>query len=145
MKIFRNIILLVVVGVLAVGLLNRLNAQQDSTIYDRDVEIVEMDELLYPTLAQSAAVQGVVVVKVALAQDGRVISAFPLSGGDKLLIDLSLQNARKARFRPNTQKSAIVVYGFKLDSGVCVVPRSFFQLIRPNFVLVTGCKMIPGI
>lgn len=85
-----------------------------------------------------AGVQGAVVVKVTLDDDGKVASAFAISG-NKTLIPDTLANAKRWRFKSNPQKSAVIVYEFRLTEGTCHDnSHSLFQLIHPNFASITA-------
>jgi hypothetical protein len=89
-----------------------------------------------------ARVQGIVVVKVKFEEDGRVSSAFAISG-NKALIPDTLSNARKWRFAPNSQKSVVIVYDFRLTDGACHDnSHSLFQLIHQNFASITACNAV---
>ena len=61
----------------AVGLLamSPLRAQQDTTINDKDMSVIDFDDLKYPSFARQAMIQGVVVVRAKLDNDGRVVDA----------------------------------------------------------------------
>lgn len=108
-------------------------SSQTDMISDNDVEVVHFDnELKYPSLARQARVQGAVVIKVDLDDKGRAVDAAAVSGAG-ILIPPCLKNARNWRFRPNSQKAAVIVYNFKLvinDPGQTI-------LQPPNFVTVT--------
>jgi TonB family protein len=125
--------LLVLSSLISVG------AQQNQTVLDKDVRVVDFDELKYPSVALQARTQGVVVVQVKLDDHGKVTDAMPISGTEVLISD-SLANVRKWRFRPNAQKAAVIVYNFRLASGMSKSGCSHFMLDAPNFVTVTaGC------
>jgi TonB family protein len=127
--------LLVVVGA-------RSSRAQEDTLDDRDVKLVSFADLDYPGLARSARVQGVVVVRVGLDDQGRVASASGVSG-PKVLVDACLANARKWTFKPNARKSAVIIYEFSLDEGACHdASRSLFRLRHFNFASITACTPV---
>ena len=118
------------------------SASQDGPLYDNDVKLVSFEDLPYPPVARMTRVQGVVVVRVSLADDGSVSSALAISG-NKTLIPDTLSNAKKWRFKPNTQKSAVIVYNFTLTEGACHDnSHSLFQLIHQNFASITACSPV---
>jgi TonB family protein len=54
----------------------------------------------YPPEARNAHAQGIVVVKVTVDEQGNVVNASDMCGGNPLLVESSLESARKARFTP---------------------------------------------
>jgi TonB family protein len=130
---------LVACALLLAGASGAVRAQQDDTIDDRDVKLASFVDLAYPVVAKSAKVQGVVVVKVSLDNDGRVLTASAVSGAKALIPD-TLANARKWTFKPNPHKSAVIVYEFKIDEGACHDDsHSLFRLVHFNFASITAC------
>jgi len=115
-------------------------AQDARTISDTNIEAVHIEDLSYPALA-SRFTQGVVVVRVKLDKEGKVVDAAALSGST-LLTRASAQNAKKWRFRPNSESAAIVVYDFRIK-GSCVPGHPSSQMIfyPPNFVTITVCGL----
>src|SRR5580704_8226159 len=91
---------------------------QDEPMYGGDAQLVSFEDLEYPGIARVARVQGVVVVEAKLDDKGNAVAVTALSG-PKSLIAESLSNARKWKFKPNSHKSAIIVYEFRLDDGAC--------------------------
>lgn len=119
-----------------------VRAQEGETIDDRDVKLVSFADLTYPLVAKRARVQGVVVVRVALDDKGRVATASAVSGA-KVLAEASLENARKWTFTPNARKTAIIVYNFVLDEGACHDDSpSLFRLQHFNFASITACTRV---
>jgi TonB family protein len=112
-------------------------AQTDATISDSDMRVVDFQELKYPAIAVNSP--GVVVVRLALDERGKVTSARVLSG-DPFLIPSVVENTKTWRFEPNSQKAAIVVYNFRIE-GFCLADKFSSQMIfyPPNFVTVIGC------
>ena len=69
--------------VLAIALLVSplcLLAQQDQTIQDKDINVVEFNQLKYPPLAQAARIEGVAVIRVKLDSNGKVTDTEVISG-----------------------------------------------------------------
>jgi len=94
------------------------------------------EEINYPLVARLKHIQGVVVVKVKLDDNGVVVSAAAVSGAKDLIQD-SLLNAKKWLFQPNTDKTAIIVYHFKIE-GLCKLPcASQFKFSPPNSATIT--------
>ncbi|MGA9039141.1 MAG: TonB family protein [Terriglobales bacterium] len=135
-------ILILILG-LAVVLCRPVPAQQNpvqAVINYKDVEVVDYEEMKYPTLAQYAPYQseGVVVVQVTLDDEGRIAEAKAISG-NFLLVPEVLANIKKWHFRSTGGKTAIIVYNFRKVAGECHSSSSVFTFQRPNFVTVLGC------
>ena len=131
------------IAVLAVPL--RLGSQSASQggehqrVNDKDATVISFEDMPYPLLACVSSLQGVVVVRASLDQDGKVLSAKAISGPDLLAKD-ALANIRKWHFDPNGNKTAIVVYEFRLIEGECGGTRGqLFVFRQPNQALVVGC------
>jgi TonB family protein len=107
---------------------------------DRIVRLRSFVDLEYPRLARSVAMQGVVVVKATLDDEGNVIDVAGISGALPLL-EAVLPNARQWKFEPNARKSAVIVYAFQVDqNGVCHDnARSLFRLQHFNYATITAC------
>ena len=127
----------VLIGALALALSTVARAQQNEILRPKDIIVTHFEELKYPHAAQTA--EGVVVVRIKYAKHGQVVEAEALSGNEALVPD-SLANVRTWQFRPNTSRTAIVVYNFRISSGVCKTARSFFTFDQPNLVTITACK-----
>ena len=69
-------------------------AQQASTIVDEDTNVIHVEKMYYPPVAQSGHTEGVVVVRGKLDEHGKVVDAEALSGSD-FLVPQSVANARK--------------------------------------------------
>lgn len=127
--------------VLAIALLVSplcLLAQQDQTIQDKDINVVEFNQLKYPPLAQAARIEGVAVIRVKLDSNGKVTDTEVISG-NPLLVLASVDSAKKWVFEPNAQKAAVLVFDFRIE-GVCGnnnVSQMFFR--RPNIASIIGC------
>ena len=137
MKETPRIVMFIVV-LLAISSFGYVRAQQDATINDRDIKLVDFDGLTYPTIARTAHIQGVVVVRVKLDDKGRVRAATAISGAE-ILIPECLTNAKKWRFRSNAQNTAIIVYNFRMTDGITKSGCSHFMLLPPNFATITSC------
>ena len=115
------------------------SAQQEQAVSDEDISVSSFEEMHYPALARAAHRESTVVVLVKLDDDGKVVSARALSGS-KMLISDSLSNARKWRFHPNSNKSAVVIYEFHLVEGKCGSGRNgLFVFREPNVATITTC------
>jgi TonB family protein len=117
---------------------NRVAAQSDSSVLDKDIRVVDFDELKYPPLARASRIEGIVVVRVTLDDTGGVKDAEAISGRD-LLIQDCLTNARKWRFQPNSQKAAVIIYRFEMPGVSCKSVPSLFMFRPRNFVTIIGC------
>ena len=115
-----------------------VQAQQDDFVKDDDINVADFEDLRYYPLAQKAGIQGVVVVRARLDDQGHVLDAVAISGHELLVRDC-LDNLKKWRFRPNTLKSVIVVYNFTLLDGRCKSASSVFSLRGGNSVSIVGC------
>jgi TonB family protein len=117
-----------------------VRAQQSETINDEDIHVVDFVGLAYPTIPQTATVEGVVVIRVRLNEQGKVSEAYAISG-PKLLINASLENAKKWSFEPNAKKAAILIYEFRIR-GECPRDNNSSQFVfeKPNFSTVTACR-----
>jgi TonB family protein len=135
---------LIAFTLLLVGASGAVQGQQDETIDDRDVKLVSFVDLQYPVLAKSARVQGVVVVRVGLDDQGRVTTASALSGPKPLIPDC-LASARRWTFRPNPRKSAIHRLRVQTRRGACHDDtHSLFRLVHFNFASITACVPVIG-
>src|SRR5260370_41377945 len=116
------IVIMLMVGLLAVA--TDGSAQQDQIVNDKDIDVLHFEGMNYPPLARAGRVQGVVVVRVVLDNDGKVVGADAISGNG-ILIPATLANARTWIFRPNNQKSAVIVYNFTFAATGCVVYEKY--------------------
>jgi len=116
-------------------------AQQDQSISDRDIKIVHSEDLRFPRVAEVANVEGVVVVKAALDENGNVTSVVTISG-NPLLLQLSINNALKWKFAPNPERAITIIYNYRLK-GFCRANKESSgpsKLELPNFITITGCR-----
>jgi TonB family protein len=121
-------------------------SQQDRTIYDKDISVIDYEDLDFPALALAARVEGIVVVHVKLDDNGKVLDAEALSG-PTFLVRQSVENARKWRFKPNSKHAVIIVYNFRIE-GACHSIRQGGSASRmifypPNFAAITVCPTPP--
>ncbi len=125
-------------------LVGTLNAQQPGSSHDSDPQLINFEDMVYPPIARVARIEGVVVVQAQLDQAGNVQAVIALSGPNPLVPDC-LSNAKKWKFKPNSQKSAIIVYEFTLDEGACHdASHSLFRLRYANFASITACAPVIG-
>jgi TonB family protein len=113
----------------------------DTTVYDRDVRVVDFADLRYPPVVEIAHIQGVVVIRVKLDEQGQVTATEAISG-ESLLIPACLENAKKWHFKPNPLKTAIIVYNFRIE-GECHRGERSSQMTfyPPNFASIIGCEL----
>ena len=116
--------------------------QQDNTIYDEDVEFVNAAPMEYPPELLHSGVLGTALIKVSIGEDGGVVGASPVAG-NPWLIPRCVSNARKWRFKPNPQKSAIIVYEFRQGDSLCS-GGAYSRIREPNLVEVTVCRELVG-
>jgi len=121
-----------------IGTLSWVRAQQDSPLSDKDIKVVSFEELKYPALARSARIQGAVIVRVRVDDQGRVMEAIAVSGPE-VLIPSALTNVKKWVFEPNARKIALIVYSFTIVDGRCNSDSSLFILQGRNLATVTTC------
>jgi hypothetical protein len=136
--IARNVLL---VACLLVTPVSCVQAQQETTVNDKEISVIDFQELGYPALALQTRTQGLVVVRARLDDDGKVVAASAISGSELLVPDC-LANIKKWRFRPNAHRAAVIVYNFRLSyAAKCKSAGSFFTLEAPNFATVADCAM----
>jgi TonB family protein len=114
-----------------------LAAGQNATIFNEEIKPLSVAPLDYPLAARLTRVQGVVVVRMTLGEDGRVLDSGAISGPEKLVAEC-IANSKKWRFQPNQGRAAVIVYQFKLE-GLCLSgcpSRTTFW--PPNFVTITS-------
>jgi TonB family protein len=114
-------------------------AQQIHTIDDKDVKVIQYSDLGYPAIAVLARIEGVVVVRVTLDGNGKVLGADAVSGATTLAAS-SVANVQKWRFEPNPEKAAVIVYNFRIR-GNCHAEGVHSQMVfyPPNFAEITAC------
>src|SRR5580692_8188850 len=115
-----------------------LFAQQNEPVYDGDINVKSFEEMLYSPIARQARIEGTVVVSAKLDGDGKVVSTSAISG-PKLLIPDSLSNAKRLKFSPNTNGSAIIIYEFRIVEGKCKRGTHYFEFHKPNRASIIGC------
>jgi TonB family protein len=129
----------VLIAALLSGSAFLVRGENGGTVDDKDINVVDFEDLRYPSVAQSINNQGVVVVRATLDDQGKITNAVAISGA-ALLIHACLENVRKWRFEPNSEKSVVIVYDFRIK-GACHPDSVSSQLVfyPPNFVSITGC------
>lgn len=115
---------------------------QEDTLNDLEVKLESFQDMAYPPIARMTSVQGVVVVRARLDDNGNVESAYAISG-NKTLIPDTIANAKKWKFQPNSKKSAVIVYDFRFADGACHDnTHSLFELVHQNFASITTCSPV---
>jgi|SRR5882724_11993773 len=117
-----------------------VNGQQNGAVDDKDIRVVDFEDMKYPPVARASRIQGVVVIRVKLDGGGRVAETSAVSGMELLVRD-SLLNAKKWRFKPNSEKGAVIVYVFRLPGGECKSEVSLAMFRPPNIMTVIGCDV----
>ncbi|HXR33649.1 MAG TPA: energy transducer TonB [Verrucomicrobiae bacterium] len=130
------------VGLAATVALTCNPSEEDPPINDKDIHYTSYEGMNYPPLASQTRTEGAVVVRVKIDDHGRVTDATAISGHE-LLIQSAIDNAKKWRFETNSHHGVILVYSFRIASGLC--NSGFFTFQPPNFVTVTGCPMVATI
>ena len=132
-------ILAVLVSLLATdNYARQVAVQPDRTISNNDMKLVNFEGLTYPTVGRTARIQGVVVVRAGLDDQGQAVETSAISGPGPLIPDC-LANAKKWRFQPNAEKAAVIVYHFRLTDAISKSGCSHFMLEPPNFATITSC------
>lgn len=128
----------VIAGLIAGASRLQTSAQQDAFVSNNDMKLVDFEDLEYPTIGRTAHVQGVVVLKANLDDQGKVVGAAAISGPEPLIPDC-LANAKKWQFRRNAKKSVVIIYNFKLTDAGSKSGCNHFMLEPPNFATITSC------
>lgn len=116
-------------------------AQSEKTVDNEEIKVVNFEELRYPPNARMSHIEGVVVLRVKLDGEGNAVESAAISG-PKLLISDCLANAKKWHFQPNSSRSVILVYNFRIE-GLCHGNASSqFILHPPNLATVTSCDAV---
>jgi TonB family protein len=113
-------------------------------VSDKDIEVLDFEDLGYPPVGTVARVRGVVVVEANLNDKGEVVDATAISGHG-VVIPYCLANVKKWRFRPNAQRKVVVVYNFEFPcSGIVYKSddQTQFVLEVPNFATITGTPRV---
>lgn len=134
--------LLVLLSVLLINTPIGLQAQNEEVALEGQAQPISFEDLAYPGIARMTRIQGVVIVKAELDEKGNVIAAHALVGPKSLISDC-LANVKKWKFKPNSNKNAVVVYEFEIDEGACHdASHSLFRLVHPNFATVVACNPV---
>jgi TonB-like protein len=136
--------ILFLTGLLVLADLSCALGQKDGAIADKDINVIDYKDLSYPAIAVLAHVQGVVVVRLKLDDQGKVLDAEALSGAH-LLTGPSVDNAKRWRFEPNSEKAAVIVYNFRIEGACHYSGGSSSQVIfyPPNLAAITACPGPP--
>ena len=140
MKMRRILLAVSTAALLFHGGLGSALAQSNPTIPEKDIRVVNFEELRYAPLARAARIQGIVVVQVTLDDAGKVKDAEAISG-PALLVKDCLTNAKQWRFEPNSEKKAVIIYRFEMPGGLCKSSTSFFMFRGPNLASIIGCDV----
>ena len=79
---------------------------------------ISLPKPAYSQQARSGHLQGTVVIKVTIDEVGKVIDASDMCGSDPILVEASLESARKARFTPTklsgqpVKVTGVITYNF---------------------------------
>lgn len=113
--------------------------EQAQPAHDEGMTVTSYEEMGYPLAALWGREEGVVVIQLKLDDNGKVISAIPISGYD-LLVPSALANARKWRFNTAVSKTAVIVYQFRFADGECgPTLGQLFVFQKPNIASVVAC------
>ena len=109
---------------------------QEELLVSESISPLYFETMKYPLAARLTHVQGIVVVQAKVDEHGKVIAATALFGARKL-VEASLENSKKWKFRPSSPKMTIIVYRFRIE-GLCNPPcSSHFTFEPPNFAVIT--------
>jgi len=117
-------------------------AQQAAAPKDNDVMVLEFKDAEYPPVPRFRHLSGAVVVQAKLDDEGGVADVAVISGPPELAI-AAVNNVKKWHFRPNSKKSAVIVYNFVYLEGKCESNGSLFVLSPSNLATVYGCGAPP--
>jgi Gram-negative bacterial TonB protein C-terminal len=110
-------------------------AQQQQTIFDKDIQVLKLTNPVYPAIAHTAHIEGVVVVRVSLDDKGSVTDATALSG-PKFLIPASIDSAKASQYKRNPERAVIMVYRYVFSAPAREPNHDLVVLYRPNFVTI---------
>jgi TonB family protein len=100
-----------------------------------------MPRLEYPQIAQTARVDGTVVIKVSIAGNGKVAAATPLAG-PPLLASAALNNAKTWTFASTLTRETVIVYEFTFMDRLRTDPscdaRSLNEIVFPRFIRISA-------
>ena len=106
-----------------------------------DLRVLDMPRVEYLQIAQSARVQGTVVVKLSIAANGTVTSATPITG-PPLVTESALNNARAWKFAATHQRETIVVYEFafmdRLRPDSPCGTSTLNEIVYPRFIRISA-------
>jgi TonB family protein len=100
-----------------------------------------MPRVEFPHIAQSARVQGTVVIRLSIAANGTVTSATPIAG-PPLVTESALNNARAWKFAATRQRETIVVYEFAFMERLIADPScgtiTLNEVVYPRFIRISA-------
>jgi TonB family protein len=115
------------------------DARRHEAIADTGSYVLEFEDVKYPLKALAARLEGAVVIRVKLENQGKVVGAERISGPEILARDC-ISSVKKWRFQPVPQKTAVVVYNFTMPGGLCKSTTSL-MFLGPNLATVIGCDV----
>jgi TonB family protein len=131
---------------MGVLLMSGTASAQGEPPYNDQATVVRFVGMEYPGLARAKKIEGVVVMRATLGDDGGVESVAAISGS-RDLVAAAVANQRKwyyGRLRPKSRYQIVVVYDFRLQSGRCAAgAQSLFVLRDDRYVSVTDCQSGP--
>ncbi|HTC94114.1 MAG TPA: energy transducer TonB [Terriglobales bacterium] len=139
----RTLIVLMIAGLFCLALAEDQQAPEQKP---GTATVEELEGLPYPYIARLSGFGGRVVVLTSLDDAGRVTKAeaIPKLGRtEEMLTNDTLANALRWRFRPNSQKGAVIVYDFRMvrctEAEVRDSVPSTFHFQAPTHVTITAC------
>jgi hypothetical protein len=109
----------------------------------RPSSVAQFTDMSYPRLAREKNVTGVVVVRSALDDAGRVVAVDALSGPRELVAP-TVANQRNWRYSaPSPQSSlreVVFVYDFRIEGRCTSATPSHFMLRDDRYAVVTVCR-----
>lgn len=142
-RIFPMVLVIVVMFPMGGRMSSARPVDGDDLVLDENVAVTYFEEMGYPIPGLLGNLQGDVVMRVKLDEQGNVILPTPISGPGRLVND-AMANAQKWQFRPNTQNAAVIIYEFRLANGSCgAALNQIFVFREPNIASVTACPTHP--
>ena len=109
-----------------------------------DLVLASWGSPIYPDLAFSARITGIVVLEVSVDSNGKVVDSRPLTELP-LVTAAAVAHSRTWRFRPSDRRRGIIVYEFAQDKRSCGTdsPMEFWQ-VGANFWRLSACSPFIG-
>ncbi len=137
----RSIRTLTVVASLITVAATNLRAAQSNVVYDEEIRLNSFVDLKYPSIAQAARIQGVVVVAATLSDSGKVVSVDAISG-PRVLVPAASENLKQWTFQPNSKRRVVVIFEFRVNGTCHDSTGSVFRLRSSNVASITACVPI---